>query len=335
MKYIRKFTTEDEFNDFELSLSTPRPSVCLIGDNDVRYNPQRAMKDIPFYIEALEDLTFSCSKSVFYSLDRNLWQTLHDNKNSETILSGSKVYIKATGIDSISISGNCNVGGNIMSLTDSDNFRDAQILKYETDLSGLFLNNTKLKDAKKLVLPAVEFEGVGYLSIFEGCTSLITAPEVLPAPTIPMGVYNNMFKNCTNLINPPKILASWAALNSCVSMFENCTSLVTAPKLNATEIGDGCYKAMFKGCTSLINAPELLVTQTYASGCYQSMFEGCSSLQYIKALITYPSLGESFSKNWVSGVAATGTFVKNAEATWDVTGVDGIPEGWTVETATE
>lgn len=31
--------------------------------------------------------------------------------------------------------------------------------------------------------------------------------------------------------------------------------------------------------------------------------------------------------------SSTGTFVKNADATWDVTGTSGIPEGWTVETA--
>jgi hypothetical protein len=36
--------------------------------------------------------------------------------------------------------------------------------------------------------------------------------------------------------------------------------------------------------------------------------------------------------NWVSNVSATGTFVKSKDATWSVTGVSGIPEGWTVET---
>jgi len=34
----------------------------------------------------------------------------------------------------------------------------------------------------------------------------------------------------------------------------------------------------------------------------------------------------------VSGVAATGTFVKNSSATWNVTGVNGVPSGWTIET---
>ena len=29
----------------------------------------------------------------------------------------------------------------------------------------------------------------------------------------------------------------------------------------------------------------------------------------------------------------TGTFVKNSAATWNVTGVNGIPSGWTITTA--
>ena len=36
---------------------------------------------------------------------------------------------------------------------------------------------------------------------------------------------------------------------------------------------------------------------------------------------------------YINGVAATGTFVKNSAAEWDVSGVNGIPEGWTVQTA--
>ena len=40
-----------------------------------------------------------------------------------------------------------------------------------------------------------------------------------------------------------------------------------------------------------------------------------------------------YTTNWVNGVASSGTFVKNSAATWDVTGVDGVPDGWTVEYA--
>ena len=89
---------------------------------------------------------------------------------------------------------------------------------------------------------------------------------------------------------------------------------------------------MFKGCTSLINAP-VLPALTLNSGCYGSMFDGCSNLTYIKAMFT--SMPSSDTYNWVKGVSATGTFVKNSAATWDVTGNDGIPSGWTVQTATE
>lgn len=32
-------------------------------------------------------------------------------------------------------------------------------------------------------------------------------------------------------------------------------------------------------------------------------------------------------------VSTTGTFIKNSVATWTTTGADGIPSGWTVETA--
>jgi hypothetical protein len=41
---------------------------------------------------------------------------------------------------------------------------------------------------------------------------------------------------------------------------------------------------------------------------------------------------ESCLSSWVMDVASTGTFIKNADATWNKTGLSGIPEGWTVET---
>lgn len=64
------------------------------------------------------------------------------------------------------------------------------------------------------------------------------------------------------------------------------------------------------------------------------MFINCSNLNYIKAMFTTTPT-TSYTAQWVSGVAATGTFVKNSAATWNVTGVNGIPDGWTVQTASE
>ena len=88
---------------------------------------------------------------------------------------------------------------------------------------------------------------------------------------------------------------------------------------------------MFSSCIHIVNAPALPAT-TLENGCYSVMFSGCTSLVAIKAMFTTEP-GESYTKNWVSGVAATGTFVKNVASNWDVVGMNGIPEGWTVETA--
>ena len=35
--------------------------------------------------------------------------------------------------------------------------------------------------------------------------------------------------------------------------------------------------------------------------------------------------------DWVKGVSPTGTFIKNPDATWDVRGSNGVPEGWTIK----
>jgi hypothetical protein len=85
---------------------------------------------------------------------------------------------------------------------------------------------------------------------------------------------------------------------------------------------------MFSGCTSLENAPVLPAT-TLVYSCYDYMFSGCTKLNYVKALFTDNSATRCTS-SWLKGVASSGTFVKNAAATWNVVGEDGVPEGWTV-----
>ena len=120
---------------------------------------------------------------------------------------------------------------------------------------------------------------------------------------------------------------------ACYCMFEDCTGLTTAPKLPATTLANSCYSSMFYGCTSLVTAPELPAT-TLIDYCYYSMFSNCKSLNYIKAMfLTTDSL--SCTDDWTYNVSSTGTFVKNASASWNITGVDGIPENWTVETSIE
>ena len=179
-------------------------------------------------------------------------------------------------------------------------------------------------------LPATTLAGSCYSGMFQGCTSLTTAPE-LPATTAANYCYDSMFEGCTSLTTAPVLPATTLARNCYSGMFQGCTSLTTAPVLPATTLEQSCYFGMFNGCTSLITAPELLAT-TLANYCYNGMFEGCTSLNYIKAMFT-TTPSSSYTNSWVSGVASSGTFVKNSAAAWNVTGVNGIPSGWTVETA--
>jgi hypothetical protein len=85
---------------------------------------------------------------------------------------------------------------------------------------------------------------------------------------------------------------------------------------------------MFQNCKEMTTAP-ILKAATLKNYCYNYMFYGCSKLNYIKALFTTKPTS-TYCNTWVSGVAATGTFVKKTSATWSVSGIHGSPSGWTI-----
>ena len=317
-KYLKLFETHTEYQTYAQSGDMIKPNVSYCEDNnEVHYNPyvHDYSQDYLTFV-ALEDGTFTLStNAVSYSLDDGeTWAELTKNTATPTVTTGNKIMWKGTltpassnGVGTFSATGNFDVQGNAMSLLYGDNF------KGQTDLTGknhafynLFYQNTKVVSAKNLSLPATTLASGCYNSMFQGCTNLTTAPE-LPATTLAANCYN--------------------------SMFQDCTSLVTAPSvLPATTLAQYCYSSMFNCCTSLTTAPEL-PAETLATSCYQSMFQGCTSLNYIKAMFT-TAPGETYTYEWVSGVSSTGTFVKNSAATWTTTGVNAVPRGWTVETAT-
>lgn len=115
------------------------------------------------------------------------------------------------------------------------------------------------------------------------------------------------------------------------SLFTNNNHLTDASNfiLPATTLSYGCYMGMFFGCGNLTAAPELPAA-LLTNQCYASLFQGCRYLNYIKMLATNVSAPECLT-NWVSGVAASGTFVKDCSATWDIIGVDGVPSNWDIK----
>lgn len=221
------------------------------------------------------------------------------------------------------ISGPISAQGNIMSLLNRD--FSTQLSKYA--FFALFEGCTSLLSAPEL--PATTMEYGCYSQMFSGCTALKSAPE-LPAEALAYNCYGRMFKGCSALTYVPDLPATEMRIYCYNSMFANCTSLKFAPELPATRLDMGCYHCMFEGCTSLTSAPELPATEL-VSNCYEFMYKDCHNLRYVIGLFTTePS--EKTTKDWLSGVAASGTFIKSEKATWDVTGAHGIPEGWKIET---
>lgn len=184
---------------------------------------------------------------------------------------------------------------------------------------------------KAPILPNTTLANYCYCSMFNGCASLTTAPK-LPATTLTNGCYDGMFRDCTSLVSAPELPATTATSSCYSSMFDGCTSLVMAPELPATILDEFCYEGMFQGCTSLVTAPELPADRI-KEGAYYGMFEGCSSLNYIKCLAT--RIDNWGTDDWVKGVSATGTFIKNPSmSSWEI-GRKGIPSGWIVGNGTE
>ena len=131
-----------------------------------------------------------------------------------------------------------NVYGNIMSLSDGDNFSGQTTLVSTYTFGNLFRGSRGLTSAENLILPATTLKAACYNSMFYGCTSLTTAPA-LPATTLAQSCYTNMFYDCT--------------------------SLTTAPALPATTLVSNCYQNMFQGCTSL-NTVTCLATNPQSGG---------------------------------------------------------------------
>ena len=257
--------------------------------------------------------TATSSNKLQYSLDSgSTWNNLSNNQSTTSVNTGDKVLFKASGltvntergVGRITPSASASVEGNIMSLEYGDNFSGQTTIQ----------NNYQFR------------------KLFSGVTTITSAENmVLPATTVKQQCYSQMFQGCTNLVKTPKTIGSsamtWSGSYCFSNLFSYCTSLTTVPSglLPALNLGTQCYWYMFEGCSGLTTAPDLLATTT-ASQCYQGMFKNCSSLNYIKVLSN-----SSFTMSeWVSGVAASGTFVKNPNATWSSCGQNTYPCGWTV-----
>ena len=143
----------------------------------------------------------------------------------------------------------------------------------------------------------------------------------------------NLKGNCMSMLfgDAGKDNFSLSGKNYCFyNLFRGNTTIqsVSSGFLPATTLSNSCYYNMFYGCTNLTTAPDLPAL-TLVNYCYRYLFYRCSNLNYIKAMFT-TTPGSTYTYSWVNGVASSGTFVKNKNASWNVTSTNGVPSGWTV-----
>lgn len=303
--------------------------------------------------------------SIEFKKENNDWTSTSASGINIQVNAGDRVWFRGRnesykGVSIQVVSGSCYLYGNLMSLIAGDGFDD------ETELTGrytffeLFRNNTGIYNhpTRDIELPATTLNDWCYNSMFMDCVNLTRTPD-LPATNLARDCYEMMFWGCQNISKAMDILPATVLQPRCYyGMFYGCraltkapvlpatqldrvcygkmfekTSLTAAPELPATELQFACYIAMFQDCKELTSAP-VLRAPYLVDWCYNVMFRGCEKINYIKALfLTKPS--EQYTLEWVAGVAEKGTFVKNRHARWGVSdetrGIDGIPEGWTVE----
>jgi len=286
-------------------------------------------------IEALESGNFKVrhGNGVEYSVNDGEWSGTTENMTIP-LTTGDKVRFRSDYRDqdgAYLFTGNTmsfNVYGNVMSLIYYDNFSGQTQTPEWGDFMKMFQDSTGLVYATNLVIPT----SLGTSScqdMFSGCTSLIGAPE-LPATSLGNNCYAGMFAGCTSLTDAPNLPATVLTEQCYGYMFAGCTALTGAPIMSATTLASGCCVGMFQGCTSLETAPVLLA-ETGAIECYNTMFANCSSLNYIKCLLDDNGETGELTSLWISGVAASGTFVKKPNSVWYSGAMGtGIPSGWTV-----
>lgn len=210
---------------------------------------------------------------------------------------------------------------------------------FKQNQSVVVLTGTKLY-IKNPVIPG-SYNAVGKFIISGACNiggnimSLLYGDDFLNNTVFPQYCFYGLFEN-SPIVCAHELLITATSLGvmCCSAMFHNCKQLITAPQLPILNTaGWGVFSSMFDGCTSLTIAPTLLTENIINTEFYDYMFSGCTNLSYIKALFkTQPTVGsQSFTKEWVSGVSTTGTFVKHVDATWGGRGTSYVPTNWTIK----
>lgn len=191
--------------------------------------------------------------------------------------------------------------------------------------AGMFKNCSSLTTGPSSVGTTTATMNTSCCSEMFQSTSLVI-PPLLPSTDLRNKCYEYMFMGST-ITTAPNLNANNVPVNAYQFMFQGCRNLTTTATMEATSLGAVACYYMYKDCTSLTTA--VLNVSVLSSYCYAGMFSGCTHLNDITFMATDIS-AQSCLDGWVANVAASGTFRKRASMTSLPTGVNGIPNGWTV-----
>lgn len=267
--------------------------------------------------------------TIYYSLNNgSTWsnQTLSSGTITfGTINTGDKIIFKST--DSafasdwnkyIRFNGSKNfkVYGNIMSLTNGDNFASNSSFQQDSTFvfCGLFYGTTTLVDASNLILPATTLVNSCYNGMFRGCSNLVNGPKLLPALDVPSDAYSSMFEGCVKLVEGPEMYATTVSGNTALNrMF--------------------CMSRSSTVTSAMTKSPILRIADpNYYTNTYQQLFSGNGNITEVTILAQGTNL--SFA-NWLANTNSNGGVIRKLSTTTLVSGGNGVPSNWTTETYTQ
>ena len=186
----------------------------------------------PFYIANISgnEVTVTVTKhgnatdvktTLYQSTDGETWESM--STGTATIPANGILYLRCSAYrwgssdqyyNVMNFTGRCNIGGNIMSLIYGSSFNGQTTFnnKKSWAFARLFYYNENIVDASNLLLPATDIGLAAYFCMFNGCTSLTTAPA-LPAATLTEDCYRYMFQNCSSLNHIECFATNISALN--------------------------------------------------------------------------------------------------------------------------
>jgi hypothetical protein len=219
------------------------------------------------------------------------WKSLAAGTATESINSGHTSSFRgeltpngSNGIGTFTISHKCNLKGNCLSM--------------------LFGNNA----ANNYSLSGKNY---AFYKLFYKCTNIVNVSDnFLPATTLASECYESMFRGCTSLTTAPNLPATTLSTYCYRRMFYGCTSLTTAPELPATTLAYGCYYEMFRSCSKL-NYIKMLATDISASYCLDGWVYGVASSGTFVKNPAMTSLPTATSSNSYVGIPS-GWTVQNA-----------------------